>query len=151
MQNIGQNGIGAAKISGVGLSGLNGNNNNIYVSNNGQPTAIPDNFIFEEVDPSRDEDDSDSDNSSGLRGPYQQGLSNNGLKPGKKTKGRVKIKMEFIQNKLRRYTTFSKRKTGIMKKVGFTISIEDRSRNRSNLRLDSTLNMINKYTCFVSF
>ena len=36
---------------------------------------------------------------------------------GKKTKGRVKIKMEFIDNKLRRYTTFSKRKTGIMKKV----------------------------------
>lgn len=36
---------------------------------------------------------------------------------GKKTKGRVKIKMEFIENKLRRYTTFSKRKTGIMKKV----------------------------------
>lgn len=40
-----------------------------------------------------------------------------GLKPGKKTKGRVKIKMEFIENKLRRYTTFSKRKTGIMKKA----------------------------------
>ncbi|XP_041468565.1 serum response factor-like isoform X2 [Lytechinus variegatus] len=36
---------------------------------------------------------------------------------GKKTKGRVKIKMEFIENKLRRYTTFSKRKTGIMKKA----------------------------------
>lgn len=36
---------------------------------------------------------------------------------GKKTKGRVRIKMEFIHNKLRRYTTFSKRKTGIMKKV----------------------------------
>ena len=37
----------------------------------------------------------------------------------KKTRGRVKIKMEFIDNKLRRYTTFSKRKTGIMKKVSF--------------------------------
>ena len=35
----------------------------------------------------------------------------------KKTKGRVKINMEFIDNKLRRYTTFSKRKSGIMKKV----------------------------------
>ena len=35
----------------------------------------------------------------------------------KKTKGRVKIKMEFIENKSRRYTTFSKRKTGIMKKA----------------------------------
>ena len=40
-----------------------------------------------------------------------------GARAGKKTKGRVKIKMEFIDNKLRRYTTFSKRKTGIMKKV----------------------------------
>ncbi|XP_047739337.1 uncharacterized protein LOC108675030 [Hyalella azteca] len=39
------------------------------------------------------------------------------LPNGKKTKGRVKIKMEFIDNKLRRYTTFSKRKTGIMKKA----------------------------------
>ncbi|XP_061627040.1 serum response factor-like isoform X3 [Phyllopteryx taeniolatus] len=38
-------------------------------------------------------------------------------KPGKKTRGRVKIKMAFIDNKLRRYTTFSKRKTGIMKKA----------------------------------
>ena len=41
---------------------------------------------------------------------------------GKKTKGRVKIKMEFIDNKLRRYTTFSKRKTGIMKKVSLSDS-----------------------------
>jgi len=39
------------------------------------------------------------------------------LPPGKKTMGRVKIKMEYIKNKVRRYTTFSKRKTGIMKKV----------------------------------
>lgn len=39
-------------------------------------------------------------------------------KYGKKTRGRVKVKMQFITNKLRRYTTFSKRKTGIMKKVG---------------------------------
>ncbi|EGT32286.1 hypothetical protein CAEBREN_02826 [Caenorhabditis brenneri] len=44
--------------------------------------------------------------------------SSTGLLPnGKKTKGRVKIKMEYINNKLRRYTTFSKRKTGIMKKA----------------------------------
>ena len=46
-------------------------------------------------------------------GQSKQSLMSN----GKKTKGRVKIKMEFIDNKLRRYTTFSKRKTGIMKKV----------------------------------
>lgn len=39
------------------------------------------------------------------------------LKSAKKTRGRVKIDMKFINNKLRRYTTFSKRKTGIMKKV----------------------------------
>lgn len=42
---------------------------------------------------------------------------NSPLSNGKKTKGRVKIKMEYIDNKLRRYTTFSKRKTGIMKKA----------------------------------
>lgn len=53
--------------------------------------------------------------------PQQQksGANSNSkvLSNGKKTKGRVKIKMEYIENKLRRYTTFSKRKTGIMKKV----------------------------------
>ncbi len=37
--------------------------------------------------------------------------------PGKKTRGRVKIPMEYIRNKLRRYTTFSKRKSNIMKKA----------------------------------
>ncbi|XP_050926261.1 serum response factor isoform X5 [Lates calcarifer] len=56
--------------------------------------------------------------SGGLSGGYV-GVSSGvpGAKPGKKTRGRVKIKMEFIDNKLRRYTTFSKRKTGIMKKA----------------------------------
>ncbi|XP_012280490.1 serum response factor homolog isoform X2 [Orussus abietinus] len=49
---------------------------------------------------------------SGLGHPKKSPPSN-----GKKTKGRVKIKMEYIDNKLRRYTTFSKRKTGIMKKA----------------------------------
>ncbi|KAM4603444.1 serum response factor-like isoform 1-T1 [Polymixia lowei] len=56
--------------------------------------------------------------SGGLTGGYggvSPGVA--GAKPGKKTRGRVKIKMEFIDNKLRRYTTFSKRKTGIMKKA----------------------------------
>lgn len=57
------------------------------------------------------DDDIDScDGSSGRPGTP-------GPKPGKKTRGRVKINMEFIENKLRRYTTFSKRKSGIMKKV----------------------------------
>lgn len=45
---------------------------------------------------------------------------------GKKTKGRVKIKMEYIDNKLRRYTTFSKRKTGIMKKVTSRVGMWNR-------------------------
>ena len=48
--------------------------------------------------------------------------------PGKKTRGRVKIQMEYIQNKLRRYTTFSKRKSGIMKKVSL------RSRQQNNAK-----------------
>jgi hypothetical protein len=65
-------------------------------------------ITLEQVDPSTFEDDSDDDEFG----------TGKGLRPGKKTKGRVKIKMEFIENKLRRYTTFSKRKTGIMKKVG---------------------------------
>ncbi|CAF3253298.1 unnamed protein product [Rotaria socialis] len=38
-------------------------------------------------------------------------------KRNKKTLGRVKINMAYIDNKIRRYTTFSKRKTGIMKKA----------------------------------
>lgn len=57
------------------------------------------------VDPSS-LDGGDSDSEDGFN-----------VKQGKKTRGRVKIKMEFIENKLRRYTTFSKRKTGIMKKA----------------------------------
>lgn len=54
-----------------------------------------------------DDDDDDADSAGS---PLDQ-------KPAKKTRGRVKIDMKFITNKLRRYTTFSKRKTGIMKKV----------------------------------
>lgn len=51
-------------------------------------------------------------------GGYSPAPQKSGPPPnGKKTKGRVKIKMEYIDNKLRRYTTFSKRKTGIMKKA----------------------------------
>lgn len=68
-------------------------------------------FTMENVDPSTLEEDSDSE------GEISVATNPQGLKPGKKTKGRVKIKMEFIENKLRRYTTFSKRKTGIMKKA----------------------------------
>ena len=72
-------------------------------------------------------DDSDSEGGDSVFPPQQlDPPPTDGPKPGKKTKGRVKIKMEFIENKLRRYTTFSKRKTGIMKKVrqfGLTIFV----------------------------
>ncbi|KAG8184739.1 hypothetical protein JTE90_019338 [Oedothorax gibbosus] len=55
---------------------------------------------------------------NGREGPSSGAVSKKTMPAnGKKTKGRVKIKMEFIDNKLRRYTTFSKRKTGIMKKA----------------------------------
>lgn len=68
-------------------------------------TSVMQKLTYEHVDPSSlDGGDSDSEESF----PIQH---------GKKTRGRVKIKMEFIENKLRRYTTFSKRKTGIMKKA----------------------------------
>lgn len=91
------------------------NMNGSHILNTGQsvfptiPGGQGKTLTMEQVDPSTLEDDSDSED--GLRA---MGI---GIKPGKKTKGRVKIKMEFIENKLRRYTTFSKRKTGIMKKV----------------------------------
>ena len=78
-------------------------------------------LIMEQVDPTQHgeiDDDSDSEDGQGLQGVGVPNFAtHHGIKPGKKTKGRVKIKMEFIENKLRRYTTFSKRKTGIMKKV----------------------------------
>lgn len=59
--------------------------------------------------------------------------------PGKKTRGRVKIQMEYIQNKLRRYTTFSKRKSGMMKKV------------REIHRADLALFVITIEPCFIRF
>ena len=100
---------------------VNMNGNGAMFPNNGAQPSLPENFIFEQVDPSVEDEDSDSDTynqiNTGQHG-FQQTPISSGLKPGKKTKGRVKIKMEFIENKLRRYTTFSKRKTGIMKKVG---------------------------------
>lgn len=59
-----------------------------------------------------DEDDDDSNDRS------NESLDNTTTKKrNKKTLGRVKIKMAYIDNKIRRYTTFSKRKTGIMKKA----------------------------------
>ena len=81
-----------------------------------------------DMDPSTDEEAGERDQKppAGFLGEHEdyqpgagRGKQNGPPTPaaGKKTKGRVKIKMEFIDNKLRRYTTFSKRKTGIMKKV----------------------------------
>ena len=66
-----------------------------------------------------DEDDSDVElkDPEKIHGSASPTADLLGPPRAKKTRGRVKIKMEFIQNKLRRYTTFSKRKTGIMKKV----------------------------------
>lgn len=100
-------------------TGLNGCSGFATANGPGVTHVPPDNFIFEQVDPTRSDgdDDSDSELPTGHCGQGQQSTPTSGLKPGKKTKGRVKIKMEFIENKLRRYTTFSKRKTGIMKKV----------------------------------
>ncbi|XP_031560257.1 serum response factor-like isoform X2 [Actinia tenebrosa] len=61
--------------------------------------------------PLENDDDDDDDDSTGQ-------VPADSVKPAtKKTRGRVKIDMKFITNKLRRYTTFSKRKTGIMKKA----------------------------------
>ena len=68
--------------------------------------------------------DSESDSDTELRSGNDSITTSGGPRPGKKTKGRVKIKMEFIENKLRRYTTFSKRKTGIMKKVGQAVNLK---------------------------
>jgi hypothetical protein len=85
----------------------------------GMLTGMGKPLTMEQVDPSTlEEEDSDSEG-GGTMSPHSHltGIPGMGPKPGKKTKGRVKIKMEFIENKLRRYTTFSKRKTGIMKKV----------------------------------
>ena len=42
-------------------------------------------------------------------------------KKRKKSKGRQKIPISFIKEKERRYTAFSKRKKGIMKKVQLTL------------------------------
>lgn len=60
---------------------------------------------------------SDNDDSCSVQLSNEKLLKGGQLPPGKKTRGRVKIEMQYIQNKLRRYTTFSKRKSGIMKKV----------------------------------
>jgi len=64
-----------------------------------------------------DEDDCDSRGINNKKARKKAHGTSKASRDSKKTKGRVKIKMEFIENKIRRYTTFSKRKTGIMKKA----------------------------------
>jgi len=66
---------------------------------------------------SDDEEDFIDDDDSNDRSiePIEKNSTNRNK--NKKTLGRVKIKMAYIDNKIRRYTTFSKRKTGIMKKA----------------------------------
>jgi hypothetical protein len=59
-----------------------------------------------------DDDEHLNSNPSGTTGDSTKPRARN-----KKTLGRVKIEMAYITNKIRRYTTFSKRKTGIMKKA----------------------------------
>lgn len=134
MQNLrNSGGLVTINKANIGQDSLNGANVNRPVLQT-TPTneGLKGNVTMIMENPGLD-DDSDSDSEGGggagrlSKGPVIGGqhaqLSQGqdgaptGLKPGKKTKGRVKIKMEFIENKLRRYTTFSKRKTGIMKKV----------------------------------
>ena len=76
----------------------------------------------EEEDNCYEDDEEEHDGSEHVNSKKRKVLSSNSCnslvkKKKKKTKGRVKINMEFIQDKTRRYTTFSKRKTGIMKKA----------------------------------
>lgn len=87
----------------MGLQMLNGQHNNGFIgaNSNQQPQQATTSGL------------------NGLHNQHQQQVKKELPANGKKTKGRVRIKMEFIHNKLRRYTTFSKRKTGIMKKVSF--------------------------------
>lgn len=72
------------------------------------PRHPEDPFQHEDGDEEDDEDDDD--------GPAAS-------KKADKKAGRRKIKIEFIQDKSRRHITFSKRKAGIMKKVGCCLSI----------------------------
>jgi len=85
---------------------------NGYTDQNGSISNFRSSIVHKESDGSDDsscKEDALSNCSSRAATPQPR--------EGKKTRGRVKINMEFIENKLRRYTTFSKRKSGIMKKA----------------------------------
>jgi hypothetical protein len=66
---------------------------------------------------SDDDEEFIDDDDSNDRSIESVNKNSNNRNKNKKTLGRVKIKMAYIDNKIRRYTTFSKRKTGIMKKA----------------------------------
>ena len=66
---------------------------------------------------SDDDEDFIDDDDSNDRSVESINKNSTNRNQNKKTLGRVKIKMAYIDNKIRRYTTFSKRKTGIMKKA----------------------------------
>lgn len=87
-----------------------------YATQNG-PHSSPSLQLGHSMTEKRKLEDLSQDSCAKGSGSLDAGHKKTSPANGKKTKGRVKIKMEFIDNKLRRYTTFSKRKTGIMKKV----------------------------------
>ena len=72
-------------------------------------TSEDDEEFIEDDDDNQHHEQNSSSNPSGANGKTRT--------KKKKTLGRVKIEMAYINNKIRRYTTFSKRKTGIMKKA----------------------------------
>jgi hypothetical protein len=99
------------------------NNNNLYSNNNtddrGPGADTSNSLVITNTNSNDNYPVNSSPSSVGDVEAEKPSESPKSLTNGKKTKGRVKIKMEYIDNKLRRYTTFSKRKTGIMKKVSF--------------------------------
>ena len=102
-------------VSFLAQQGLPNNGSGVqgFVNGDKRPGAEMEGATFTQFNPQLEIDEADQEE---LSDDDSEALSPN-AKKSKKTKGRVKIKMEFIENKLRRYTTFSKRKTGIMKKV----------------------------------
>ena len=103
-------GVHASHVPGGGGNGVN-----ITSKRNADSASLD--MMGQSGGGSSDDDDGSMDIKPSLS---DRGRGTSIKSPGsdsKKTRGRVKIKMEFIDNKLRRYTTFSKRKTGIMKKV----------------------------------
>ena len=102
-------------------------NYQLFVRHDSRSNGLEENSQDEQISSKRFRTSDDIETTGSLGTPPDrsvgsgEGVGSNGDGDGiiktKKTKGRVKISMEYIPNKLRRYTTFSKRKSGIMKKV----------------------------------